>query len=689
MCFCAARPKDLNWFSACITGNISFVQSKIEKFKGVRDSRESNEQDNVFTGFAGIHYASYIGNVGVLQALLPQEYNILTSETVTLLMTGITNGSCRYKLSKGSTPLMVAIVRGKLDCARVILKFCAQMGEKVTSALLGVRNETGITALSLACVDNVPNIVQLLYQESKLLLRKELTLTCESGMSCLLYAAFFGRFYTVDSICKSLFDAASDDREEKLLKVTFAHVLLLRDSAGNSCLDSATDEIDYDKYGTSKGNKRSCYLLLKPYIKRVVEWALRDDPDYAGLFDQRSGKTLSTQLAGDPMRQQYMAAGLADMGMSYRELCMDLKIRPDEDFLAECRKWAQSIELNDQLMTDMSTVTLETSDNNSASDGTAQTRRDAYSVNITFDANGMMIVHGEGESTDMALHRDDLVARGADAPDDQAASQVDTHNEEDLDAALDAEPQPEEEPAAGPDPGPGLGLGPEPEPEPEPSAKTIEAAASGSTQPGSRLARPQPAEPSDVSEISEIQQLEPASREYGATDTQTEGAPEEHNILDDPVEERAVPASPAAVTPTLGIPEEPEHNSIHNYDNYDPYAGPASPAEEKDPAGPAEDRGAPAVSAISPTDDAQDEPRTVEAIAGAPPKVSDIAMTDDSPDAHHTTVAAAEAEAPSDENIFGAADPVYENPFGADPQVAEQPAVHVDYNDNNPDTFKF
>lgn len=84
------------------------------------DPRQSNREAGIFKGWCAIHYAAYTNNVAMLGLIWNYERMAVTEEDTIIEAIGTGFGN-NFFLSKGSTPLHVAILNDNKEAVQMIL----------------------------------------------------------------------------------------------------------------------------------------------------------------------------------------------------------------------------------------------------------------------------------------------------------------------------------------------------------------------------------------------------------------------------------------------------------------------------------------------------------------------------------------------------------------------------------------
>ena len=100
------------WFDAARQNNMSFIRKNVKKFNQQYDTRASDPANNIFEGFAAIHYAVYNGFLPLFKMLFHWEFECLTHEEVS------SNGK---KIRKYSNVLQIAMQRHYSEIVSLIV----------------------------------------------------------------------------------------------------------------------------------------------------------------------------------------------------------------------------------------------------------------------------------------------------------------------------------------------------------------------------------------------------------------------------------------------------------------------------------------------------------------------------------------------------------------------------------------
>lgn len=369
------------WFKAACNGDTRTVTKLLPKYSTAPiDNRSSLSHGSIFNGFSAIHYAAYNGCDSVVKLLLRTEAAAQTNSSVRISALGIINGRLHLKINKGATPLMIAVIRGHVKVALMLLEYahkhelphatmcgapprvCSKVKTTDTSLALPPKNETqkrilrtqtdgGISALMLLVALNTSDAVTLLKAKDYLLLREEVDLIGKSGENAALMISLLGRDTILEEILSLILgnDEYYDDgvtsaamttpprcvgehqnndssppfqRDKNLfcLAISFMKSTMRRDEHGFSVLDSARYQLNEKKWGVSRAAKERTYLLYRNLLWRIH------------IFSNDSPPT--------------NIKNPCEYWSSYEECCSRLGVISDSEFKILARDLAKNPEIN-------------------------------------------------------------------------------------------------------------------------------------------------------------------------------------------------------------------------------------------------------------------------------------------------------------------------------------------------------
>lgn len=316
------------WFQAACTGDTRVLTKLLSKHgTAPSDTRPTLSHGSIFNGFTAIHYAAYNGHTAIVKLLLRTEAAAQTEKPVRISALGIINSRLHIQLSAGATALMIALIRGHINVALVLLDHACKCEtshttmsgtplsarskiktssnrtlppkNEVKRRILKTQTATGISALMLLVALNSIDAVTLLKANNYLLLREEVELTSNNGGNAALMIALLGRDKILEEIISVILgeeyytDADScaasttmqlfvkglqivgplppfqQDRSLFCFAVSFMKSSMQHDERGFSVLDSARYQLNEKKWGTSRAAKERTYLLYRNLLWRI------------------------------------------------------------------------------------------------------------------------------------------------------------------------------------------------------------------------------------------------------------------------------------------------------------------------------------------------------------------------------------------------------------------------------------
>lgn len=127
-----------DWFTKAYNGDTTYVTKQLNKRKGSYDSRETNGEQNIFNGFAAIHYAVYNNQLDVLKLLMKDEFQLDTKADTNVVAPGFSPVT-RYKLAAGSNILALALLRKHDQVCQYIMQYLAE-NEEAARLFVGKMN---------------------------------------------------------------------------------------------------------------------------------------------------------------------------------------------------------------------------------------------------------------------------------------------------------------------------------------------------------------------------------------------------------------------------------------------------------------------------------------------------------------------------------------------------------------------
>lgn len=107
------------WFDSCKEGNLDFIQRSFSDCIKLADKRSYSPENDIYTGWSGIHYAAYFNHLNVVDFLFKHEYNCVTQNDCAIDSMGIGYGT-KFLHSKLSTVLQTAILADNIAIVKYI-----------------------------------------------------------------------------------------------------------------------------------------------------------------------------------------------------------------------------------------------------------------------------------------------------------------------------------------------------------------------------------------------------------------------------------------------------------------------------------------------------------------------------------------------------------------------------------------
>lgn len=378
------------WFKAACNGDTRTVTKLLSKHgTAPSDARPTLAHGSIFGGFTAIHYAAYNGHDSVVKLLLRTEAATQTERPVRIPALGIINSRLHIQLAPGATPLMIAVIRGHIKVALMLIEHAYRYEAphaRMTGAPLSARSKVktagsslalppkneakrhilraqtaaGVSALMLLVALNSSEAIALLKARDYLLLREEIDLISGSGGNAALMISLLGRDTILEEIISLILgekeyytDADScaasttmqlcvgglkvvgplppfqQDRSLFSFAISFMKSAMQRDERGFSVLDSARYQLNEKKWGVSRAAKERTYLLYRNLLWRIHIFA-NDCP---------------------PLNIQ----NPCEHWDSYEECCSRLGVLSDSEFKISARDLAKDPEIN-HYVEDMLTI---------------------------------------------------------------------------------------------------------------------------------------------------------------------------------------------------------------------------------------------------------------------------------------------------------------------------------------------
>lgn len=144
-------------------------------------------------------------------------------------MTPSSNNSQPFTLDKGSSALMIAIVRRNFKLAKYIIDWLRdrRKDSKKLSSMLKLQNASSMSALMLLCTMRASAAAAAILQSGDLmLLHHEFVLLSKEGKSCLHYCIDSGSYLILETIFLVMCDRHAETDEGYMLKYRLAQMLL-------------------------------------------------------------------------------------------------------------------------------------------------------------------------------------------------------------------------------------------------------------------------------------------------------------------------------------------------------------------------------------------------------------------------------------------------------------------------------
>ncbi|KAH0570025.1 hypothetical protein SS50377_27999 [Spironucleus salmonicida] len=225
--------KDFEYFLAIKNDNISVVLRNYPSFK---DTRSANPP-----GLSSLLYAAHENATDCIRFLKDIEAHLRTEKDIVLTVTAISQDT-RYTLGKGSTALMIAILRNADSAIKELIHL-----------QIGNRNSYGMTSISFAglCCSSQPSF-EILQNEDYLL--EELPLQ-ELGDSALIsILCYFGQLKGLNFLKNKIETKMFSEPVQQLI----FRQLTLNVSKTENLVNLALTPMKYEKFNTTQETKVHC-----------------------------------------------------------------------------------------------------------------------------------------------------------------------------------------------------------------------------------------------------------------------------------------------------------------------------------------------------------------------------------------------------------------------------------------------
>ncbi|CAL5975430.1 Ankyrin_repeat protein 1 [Hexamita inflata] len=179
-----------NWFTACKYNDCDYIKNFNFAHSELYDKRELDQAQYIFTGFAGVHYASYFGHLNAVQLLKSYEPTLVTqSDTILTLDTcqGIVEG---IKICPGLSGLQLSILSNACQVSNMFFEgFFLGKNQQI----MFMSQNAMFTVFSCQILNGSFQALEQLEKYHRIYLQKDARTLFQQNINPLMLAVYMGR----------------------------------------------------------------------------------------------------------------------------------------------------------------------------------------------------------------------------------------------------------------------------------------------------------------------------------------------------------------------------------------------------------------------------------------------------------------------------------------------------------------